>query len=217
LDPTIIRSLVNRDTDEVAVITPNVLVDTHISTTTHFHHSPPMLAAIARQMCGTLTPQYLNVLTITTNQAIANTGATSIFIMDGLDMVNKHAARKPLTFNLPDGKLIMSTHICDIIILGLPTVLMGHIVPLLKVVSLIGICLLCKAGCMAIFNNQKCNVIFNVDVILRGYKDPGTDLWMLLLTTKVCTAQDPISCHNQAPIQVMPHTHCRMSPMPIPT
>jgi hypothetical protein len=136
-------------------------------------------------------PQYLNALTAATNQAIANTGATSIFIMDGIHMVNKRVARKPLTINLPDGKQIMSTYICNIIILGLPTVLTGHIIPLLKIASLIGIHPQCKAGCTVIFDNQKFNVIFNGDVILRGYKDPATNLWMLPLPTKVCTAPGP--------------------------
>jgi hypothetical protein len=130
-------------------------------------------------------------LTLATNKAIANTGATSIFIMDGLDMVNKHVARKPLTINLPDGKQIMSTHIWDIIIPGLPTMLTGHIIPSLKVASLIGICLLCKVGCRVVLDNQKGYVIFNGDVILRGYKDPATNLWMLPLPTRVCTAQGP--------------------------
>jgi hypothetical protein len=81
----------------------------------------------------------------------------------------------------------MSTHICDIIILGLPTVLMGHIVHLLRVASLIRIHLLCKAGCSVVFDNQKCDLILNGDVILRGYKDSATDLWMLPLPTRVCT------------------------------
>ncbi len=115
----------------------------------------------------------------------------SIFIMDGLDMVNKRVTRKPLTINLPDGKQIMSMHICNIINPGLSTVLTGHIGPSLKVAPLIGICLLCKAGCRVVFNNQKCNILFNDDVILRGYKDPATNLWMFPLPTKVCTTPGP--------------------------
>ncbi len=160
-------------------------------TMTCVHHSPPLIVATARQMFGAPTPQYLNALTIATNQAIADTGATSIFTMDGLDIFKKRVARKPLTINLPDGKQIMSTHICDIIIPGLPTVLTGHIVPSLRVASLIGICLLCKAGCTVIFDIQKCNVIFNGDVILKGYKDPVTHIWMLPFPTRVCTAPGP--------------------------
>ncbi len=94
-------------------------------------------------------------------------------------MDNKHIAVSPLTINLPDSKKIQSTHVCDINIQGLPTTLTGHIVPLLMIISLIGIRPLCNAGCKVIFDNKKCNVIFNGKVILRGFKDPSTDLWTL--------------------------------------
>ncbi len=47
--------------------------------------------------------------------------------------------------NLPDGKKVQSTHVCDINIPGLPTILTGHIVPSLTITSLIGIRPLCKA------------------------------------------------------------------------
>jgi hypothetical protein len=129
LDPTIIRSSFNSNKDEVTIVTSNVLAITHISTTTHLCRSPPTLTATARHIFGTPTPQYLNALTIATNQAIADTGTMSIFIMDGLVMVNKRVARTLLTINLPDGKQIMSMHICNMIIPGLPTVLTGHIIP----------------------------------------------------------------------------------------
>ncbi len=76
---------------------------------------------------------------IATNQAIANTGATSIIIMAGTDVDNKRQAMKPLTINLPDGKQIQSTHVCDIQILGLLTVFTGYIVPSPTIASLIGI------------------------------------------------------------------------------
>ncbi len=99
-----------------------------------------------RTLFGSPMPQYLDALTITTNQAIADTGATSIFIMEGADVDNKRPATVPLTINLPDGKQILSTHVCDIQIPGLPTVLTGHIVPSLSIASLIGIRQLCKVG-----------------------------------------------------------------------
>jgi hypothetical protein len=91
-------------------------------------------------------PQYLNALTIATNQAITNIGATSIFIMEGADVDNKRITNSPLQINFPDGKQIQSTLVCDIIIPGLSTVLMGHIVPSLLIASLIEIRPLCKAG-----------------------------------------------------------------------
>jgi hypothetical protein len=111
-------------------------------------------------------PQYLNAITIATNQAIADTGATSIFIMADADVDNKRLAVKPLTINLPDGTQIQPTHVCNILIPGLPTVLTGHIVPSLSIASLIGIRALYKAGCKVIFDNEKCDVMFNGIVIL---------------------------------------------------
>ncbi len=116
----------------------------------------------ARMLFGSPMPQYLNALTIATNLAIADTGATSIFIMEDADVDNKCPATVPLTINLPNGKQVQSTHACDIRIPGLLTVLMGHIVPSLRIASLIGIRLLCKAGCKVIFDNKKCNVVFRI-------------------------------------------------------
>jgi hypothetical protein len=128
-------------------------------------------------------PQYLNAITIATNQVITNAGATSIFNMEGADVDNKCIAKDPLTINLPDGKKVVSTHVCDIKIPSLPTMLTGRIVPSLKVTSLIGIRPLCEAGCKVVFENEKCEVIFNNKVILMGHKDPSTDLWTLPLPT----------------------------------
>jgi len=45
--------------------------------------------------------------------------------------------------------------------------------------SLIGIRILCKAGCKVVFDDEKCEVFYNNNIILRGYKDPTTDLWNL--------------------------------------
>jgi hypothetical protein len=146
-------------------------------------------------------PQYLNTLTIAANQAIANTGATSIFIMESADVDNKHLAMKPLTINLPNGKQIQSTHVCDIKIPGLPAVLTGQIVPSLSIASLIGIRLLCKVGCKVIFDNKKCDVMFNGVVILRGCKDPSTNLWTLPIPTKVCTAPGPTVLPQPGPCE----------------
>jgi hypothetical protein len=48
-----------------------------------------MLAMMARALFGAPMPQYLNALTIATNHTIADTGAISIFIMEGADVANK--------------------------------------------------------------------------------------------------------------------------------
>ena len=113
------------------------------------------MAAAARKLFGCPTQQYLNALTIATTHAIPDTGATSIFIMEGVNVVNKRIATTPLTINLPDGTKVKSPHVYDIEIPGLPTVLMGHIVPSLTIASLIGIRPLCKAGCKVVFDDKK--------------------------------------------------------------
>ena len=114
--------------------------------------------------------------------AVADTGATLVFILKGTKMKNIRSAVTPLVVNLPDGTVVRSTHVCDYEIPGLPTLLEGHIVPELTVASLIGICVLCKAGCIVIFTDTMCSVKYGGKVILRGYKDPSTDLWILPIT-----------------------------------
>jgi hypothetical protein len=122
---------------------------------------PSTTAQARRLLFGAALQEQLNALTITTTHAIADTGATSIFIMDGVDIVNKQVATHPLRINLPDGRQVKSTHTCDIAIPGLPTVLTGHVVPHLAVASLIGIRPLCKVGCVVTFDNDKCDVSYN--------------------------------------------------------
>jgi len=99
--------------------------------------------------------------------------------MEGADVKNKRLAIKPLTINLPDGRQIKSTHIYDIDIPGLPTALTGHIVPNLAIASLFGIRVLFKAGCKVVFDDDKRDIFYQSKLILRGYKDPSTDLWTL--------------------------------------
>ncbi len=184
---------------DIIVVTSNV---THIAC---IQHMLPSIAATAQHLWGNPSPQYLNVITIAANLAITDTGSMSIFIMEGVEVPNKHFAIRPLTINLPNGKKVMLTHICDINIPGLPTVLTGHIVPSLTITSLIGFWPLCKVGCKVVFDNKKYDVIFKGKVILHGFKDPTTDLWTLPIPTKVCTAPgstvlpQPGPCWGHAP------------------
>jgi hypothetical protein len=118
-------------------------------------------------------------MTIASTEAIADSGATQIFVMDGIPVHNKRKTTCPLKVALADGRQVTSTHMCDIIIPGLPTMLVGHIVPELSIASLFGIRVLTAAGCMAKFDNEKCVVKYNGKIILTGIKDPTTDLWTL--------------------------------------
>jgi hypothetical protein len=141
--------------------------------------APTSLVAAANHVFGKPTSDYLNAISIATTHAIADTGATSIFIMDGVDVVNKRPAPDPLTINLPDGRKVKSLHVCDITIPGLPLILTGHVVPHLAIASLIGIRPLCDAGCTVTFDKDKCDIIYEGNVILRGFKDAATRLWAL--------------------------------------
>ena len=141
----------------------------------------------------------MNDMTIAPTHATADTGATGIFIMDGSKVENKRLATKPLIINLPDGTKVMSTHECDITIPGLPKVLTGHIVPKLSIASLIGIRVLCKPGCEVTFSKRHCGVYYNDGkLILRGYKDPSTDLWTLPLTSTPTIQHPTPSLQNVA-------------------
>ena len=127
--------------------------------------------------------------TVPTSHSIADTGATSIFVMAGTPMNNVRTTAAPLSINLPNGGIVKSTHVCDIIIPGLPKILTGHIVPGLAMASLLGIRVLCKAGCEVTFTDATCEVKYDNKIILQGAKDPSTDLWTLPITHEAIQAQ----------------------------
>jgi hypothetical protein len=139
--------------------------------------------------------------------------------MKGTPVKNLRRTNNPITISPPDGSKVTSTHICDIKIPGLPMVLTGHIVPGITIASLIGIRILCKAGCKVIFDNEKCKVFYENNIILRGYKDPTTNLWTLPInneeiakTTPELVMLRPQSAHmmlsHQLPIQPQPGSCC---------
>jgi hypothetical protein len=129
------------------------------------------------------TRQYLSkqvhAMMIKPTHAVANTGATSVFILERTPCKNKRLTENPITILLPDGTKVTSMHISNITMPGLPFILVGHIVHKMKIASLLGIQVLCKAHCKVIFDEEKCQVIFNHKVILTGYKDPSSNLWTL--------------------------------------
>ena len=94
---------------------------------------------------------------------------------------NKRTRDCPLKAALADGRSVMSTHVCDVDIPGLPVTLTGHIIPELSIASLFGIRVLTNVGCTVTFDINKCVVNFNGNEILQGYKDDKMDLWTLPL------------------------------------
>ena len=77
-----------------------------------------------------------------------------IFIMEGMPSKHLHLAVRPLTINLPEGTKVMSTHKCNVTIPRLPEVLVVHVVPTLSIALLIGIRVLCNAGCKVVFTKK---------------------------------------------------------------
>ncbi len=66
---------------------------------------PPTCKPLCAVTISSLTT-VINAVTIGRDQAIADMGAASIFIMEGINVVNKRIATTPLTINLPDEKKV---------------------------------------------------------------------------------------------------------------
>jgi hypothetical protein len=109
-------------------------------------------------------------------------------------------------------------HICDLKVPGLPYVLKGHIVPNLTVVSLIGIHILCKVGCIVVFTYAACYMMYNGEVILTGHKDPSTDLWILPIIPDAIKNQENLQTFQGAtPLQAGPcMTRAPQCPVSLP-
>jgi hypothetical protein len=132
-------------------------------------------------------------LRLNTYDTIADSGATQIFVMDGTPVVNKRPTTHPLKVVLADGRIVLSTHMCDIKIDGLPMVLTRHIIPDLSIASLFGIHVLTEAGCTVTFDKTNCIVRYNGAIILHGAKDPATDLWTLPLGSPKSTTSHHVT------------------------
>ena len=116
----------------------------------------------------------------TIDWAIADSGATSHFLMTSAPVIVKEPASSPLSVKLPNGDTLRSTHTCQLDIPALPTgARLGHIIPGLANHSLISIVQLCNEGCEVKFIKEACHVIYNNRVIMYGRKCPRTGLWML--------------------------------------
>ncbi len=158
------------------------------------------------------------VFRLPTKHAIANSGATQTFVMDGTPIINKRLTMGLLRVALADGFQVMSTHMCDIKINSLPVTLTGHIIPNLSIASLFGIRILTKAGCDITFTKGDCIVMYNGKIISCGEKDPSTDLWTLPLGSHDMTSQHATStlpsaapdfadAHSQPAVQIAFFAH----------
>jgi hypothetical protein len=187
----------NLDNDDITIPTSNV--STHRSRP-GLYKARAIKHIIKNDMAG-------GAFCLTRDNAIADLGATQIFVMDGIPVINKCPAMRPLKVLLADGRQVMSTHMCDIHINGLLVVLTLHIIPDLPIASLFGIRVLTETGCKVTLTHNECVVCYNSKIILRGEKDPSTDLWTLPLGSQGMTSQhaNASSCRWLLP-----------TPMPIP-
>jgi hypothetical protein len=124
------------DDNNKTVVTSN----TRASTSTEDRITPP-----PPHFAGAAFP-------LKTRDAIADSGATQIFIMEGTPVINKGPMTNPLAVSLANGRQVTSTHMCNVHINGLPVVLTGHIILELLIASLFGIVVLTKAGCKVRFD-----------------------------------------------------------------
>ncbi len=108
--------------------------------------------------------------------AIAESGTTQIFILEGTPVINEWKMTQPLKVALANGRQ------GNIYIDGFPTVLMGHIIPNLSIASLFGIRALTDAGCKVTFDRERCTVQYNSNIFLSGGKIwlqvYGPSLWV---------------------------------------
>jgi hypothetical protein len=116
------------------------------------------------------------IFPLCTPDAITDSGAMQIFIMEGTPLQNKRPTSSTLQVTLADGCKVLLMHECDIHIDGLPVMLTGHIIPELSIASLFGIRVLTNAGCEVQFNKTKCTIWYNGNIILQGGKDATTDM-----------------------------------------
>jgi hypothetical protein len=161
----------------VAVVASNVST---VSTQSYKSRAPAHILAQSESSGATFC---LNI-----KDAIADSGAMQIVVMEGTPVINKHKMTQPLKVVFANGRQVMSTHMCDVCIEGLPTILMGHIIPNLSIASLFGIWALTDAGCKVTFDRERCTVQYNGKIILSGWKDPATDLWALPLGSNGMTS-----------------------------
>jgi hypothetical protein len=98
-------------------------------------------------------------ITRAVKHTISDSGATGRFLVEGAPMVNKQIEKRPISITFPNGKVIQSTHTCNLGIPWLPSeITEAHIVPGLAHASLISTRKCCDAGCKAVFDLQECRV-----------------------------------------------------------
>eukprot|EP00804_Cyclotella_cryptica_P007932 CCRYP_019848-RA/>CCRYP_019848-RA protein AED:0.05 eAED:-0.05 QI:0/-1/0/1/-1/1/1/0/1335 len=132
-------------------------------------------------------------ITLGTNEAIADSGATAHFLLPNVTISNKRKAEHPLHITLPDGEVIHSTHVGNLNLPGLgDSATLAHVVPGLAHSSLLSIKHFCDNGCHVIFTKQDCKVYRKAELMLVGKRHPATGLW-IVPTSNQCISTKPTS------------------------
>ena len=118
--------------------------------------------------------------------AVSDSGATGHFLVEGAPVVNKRVANKPIHITLPNGKIIKSTHTCNLDIPWMPHQMTeAHIVLGLTHSSLISTRKFCEAGWKVSFNKQERRVYYVNRLVLVGRRDAKTSLWKLPINPSI--------------------------------
>ena len=118
--------------------------------------------------------------------AVADTGIMGHYLTLELPCKNKQQAVHPLLIQMPNGKIITSTHTSLLSQPDLPLQAQNaHIFPGLNK-ALLSIVILCNYGCEATFNDRSVCILNKQGgkIIKRGTQDTHTNLYILNLTQK---------------------------------
>ena len=121
-------------------------------------------------------------------------------------MVNKKLTSSPLKITLSNGKMIQSTHTCNLNIQWLLNIAMeANIVPGLSHSSLISTGKVTDSGCKVIFDIDECRIHYKGVLLLTGKKDRTTELCNLPINLREKPSA-MTSIENQN-LQFRPHQH----------
>eukprot|EP00804_Cyclotella_cryptica_P025469 CCRYP_011974-RA/>CCRYP_011974-RA protein AED:0.11 eAED:0.08 QI:0/0/0/0.66/0/0.33/3/0/643 len=131
-------------------------------------------------------------ITLGTNKAIADSGASAHFLLPNVNISNKRKADHPLNITLPDGKVIQSTHVGNLNLPGLgDSATLAHVLPGLAHSSLLSIKQLCDNGCHVNFANKDCKIYRKADLMLVGKRHPATGLWVVPTNNRSISSKPP--------------------------
>ena len=115
--------------------------------------------------------------------AIIDSGATGHFLVIDAPALNKEVALNPIKIMLPNGKMLISTHTCNLDIPEMPAhVTEAHIVPGLAQ-SLLAVRKFSDAGCDITFRGKVCRIRKDGKTILAGTQESSTGLWKAKIGT----------------------------------